>query len=121
MNTEVEPGQGGDQEVMDEDNVFEEKEDDEVGAEGVDVKVMKRPEEPTQEEIDKHMCTHIPFRSWCSHCVMGKAKNSRHAKRGSQENEVPVVSIDYTFMGSDDKGDAAAEEGKSGYDKGKRK
>ena len=85
MNTEVEPGQGGDNEVSNEEDVFEEKENNDDSGEAVDVKIMKRPEEPTQDEIDKHMCTHIPFRSWCSHCVMGKAKNNRHEKRSNQE------------------------------------
>ena len=96
----------GEFEESDEEDVFGEKEDTEDSSEGIEAKVMKKPEEPTQDEVDRHMCTHIPFRSWCPHCVVGKAKNNRHLRRSVRENEVPVASIDYMFMGSDDKNDA---------------
>ena len=35
---------------------------------------------PSRSEIDEHMLTHIPipFRSWCPHCVKGKAKGRHH-------------------------------------------
>ena len=33
---------------------------------------------PSQEEVDRHMATHLPFRSWCEFCVRGKAKNAVH-------------------------------------------
>ena len=59
----------------------EEENEQEEESEGREVFVKRKPSDPTQEEIDQHMCTHIPFRSWCAHCVMGKAKNQKHKKR----------------------------------------
>ena len=34
--------------------------------------VMRRPYTPTQQEIDEHMATHLPYRAWCPHRVSGK-------------------------------------------------
>ena len=60
-------------------------------------KGIKVDERPTQEEVDLHELTHLPFRSWCAHCVKGKAKGLPHHKSDSNST-IPVVSIDYTFM-----------------------
>ena len=38
-----------------------------------------------QQEIEAHGMTHIPFRTWCPHCVRGKASQSPHMK----QNECP--------------------------------
>ena len=36
---------------------------------------MRRPErKAAPEEPAEHMLTHIPFRSWCRHCVRGRGK-----------------------------------------------
>ena len=47
----------------------------------------------------EHSLTHFPFRNWCPHCVMGKAKASKHsATGGTEESAVPIVGFDYAFM-----------------------
>jgi hypothetical protein len=58
---------------------------------------------PRQEEVDEHNVNHIPFRSWCTHCVKGKASNQGHSSSasGGHESDVPVVSIDYAFINED--------------------
>ena len=45
---------------------------------------------------------HIPFRSWCAHCVRGKAKNNPHAKRIDDVDATPTVSIDCMHMGEEE-------------------
>ena len=35
---------------------------------------------PTPEEVANHELTHLPFRSWCKHCVFGRAKADFHKK-----------------------------------------
>ncbi len=35
---------------------------------------------PSQKMIDDHERTHLPFRSWCKHCVMGRAQEHPHRK-----------------------------------------
>ena len=37
------------------------------------------PRGPSQQEVKEHMLTHMPFRSWCQHCVKGKAKGKGKA------------------------------------------
>ena len=32
-------------------------------------------EKPSQEEIDLHRLTHLPFRSWCEECVAAKSRD----------------------------------------------
>ena len=86
-------------------NLGEEKEDaDETISveeeEGIEVKVGKAEKAPSKEEVAMHMVNHIPFRSWCSHCVKGKAHGNQHRRRKAVEGEVrePIVSVDYMLM-----------------------
>ena len=50
-------------------------EEDEEARKAVGVKI---PVRPSKDEVDEHMLTHLPFRSWCPHCVKGKAKGNPH-------------------------------------------
>ena len=81
-------------------------------------KVVKIPNMPSQEEIDQHMTNHVPFRSWCPHCVAGQAQPSQHRRRSQEEEEngVPTVSMDYMFMSSREKGDGKREENQASED-----
>lgn len=64
------------------------------------------PNKATKEELESHMTTHWPYRSWCRHCVSGKGKCSAHKSVNTRESTVPDVAIDYNCMteasGSDD-------------------
>ena len=40
--------------------------------------VRTGPREPSQEEVDEHNVNHLPYRSWCRHCVRGRGKNQPH-------------------------------------------
>ena len=63
--------------------------------------------QPSREEWDEHMRSHIPFRRWCPFCVKGKCKGNPHVKSDKseeeKEGEVPTISMDY--MGPKSKGD----------------
>ena len=43
------------------------------------------------------MLTHIPFRTWCPHCIRGKARATYH-KKGKSEKQIPIISLDYMYM-----------------------
>ena len=64
--------------------VAEEAEDEEV-EEGRRPKIQCSPHRPTQADIAEHECTHWPFRSWCRHCVRGRAVSSPHKRRTTEE------------------------------------
>ena len=66
--------------------------------------------QPSRQEWDDHMRTHIPFRKWCPYCVEGKCVSWAHTRiqksEKELEQEVPVISVDY--MGPKPKGDRSA-------------
>ena len=43
--------------------------------------VASRPMLPTKAEIESHYPLHLQYRSWCKHCVAGKARAKQHAKK----------------------------------------
>ena len=65
-------------------------------------KQIWKPLRPSIKEVEEHNLTHLPFRNWCIFCVKGKAKDDPHRRRIKQneEQEVPIVSVDYMFMES---------------------
>ena len=55
-------------------------------------------EGPIRQDIEEHMATHLPCRSWCPRCIAGKAVSDPRRKKGEGPGSVPTVSIDYAFM-----------------------
>ena len=33
---------------------------------------------PSQREREEHEATHMPFRDWCVHCMMGRGRTHHH-------------------------------------------
>ena len=44
------------------------------------------------------MLTHIPFRSWCKYCVMGKSVSQAHNRVDKTKETIPTISIDYAYL-----------------------
>ena len=44
-------------------------------------KVRKDPGQPTREEVARHCATHLPYRSWCKHCVKGRGTAHPHTSQ----------------------------------------
>ena len=74
------------------------EEETQEGDEGVKVKYRRTDEEPTAREVEEHNMDHAKFRSWCPHCVKGKAGAYGHRAREDKEHKIPRVSVDYVFM-----------------------
>ena len=49
--------------------------------------------------MEQHELTHLPFRSWCRHCVRAKGKESPHHE--ASPGGVSKFAADYMFMGED--------------------
>ena len=65
--------------------------------------VLRDPGAPTPSEIEEHNVTHLPFRSWCPHCVAGKDQDLPHKKREHQcEKQISEIVFDYRFLGGED-------------------
>ncbi len=66
-------------------------------------KALPTPSQPTKQEIEEHNITHLPYRSWCKHCVRGRGKSHAHHQLDAESSHVvPHVSFDYVFLGQDD-------------------
>ena len=74
------------------------EEDEEIGEEEAIVRRRADPRAPTREERERHELTHVPFRSWCRFCVMGRGKEQGHPRREGART-IPTVHMDYAFMG----------------------
>ena len=87
-----------DQNKEEEERVGTEDEENQEQEEANKATAPKIPIKPSQEEVDSHMLTHLPFRSWCPHCVRGKSKGKPHRKQAGTGKEIPTVALDYMFM-----------------------
>ena len=56
-------------------------------------RARKPPPGPTTEELDKHELTHVVFRSWCRHCVSGRARKDPHRRIATHEGRTPKVML----------------------------
>ena len=65
------------------------------------------PGRPTKREIAEHCVSHWPFRSWCRHCVCGRAVGKPLRSRSDEDRDfgrerILTISLDYCFLGSAD-------------------
>ena len=57
------------------------------------------PRLPTQQEVDNHNITHVPYRNWCAHCVRGRGRDLDHRRSVEDPRRMLEFSFDYCFMG----------------------
>ena len=70
-------------------------------------KLPHDPGRPTEREIAEHCVSHWPFRSWCRHCVCGRAVSKPHRSRSDEDREfgrerIPTITLDHCFVDSAD-------------------
>ena len=55
---------------------------------------------PTAREREEHEATHMPFRDWCTHCMMGRGRTRHHvSKKRSEDLSRRATSVmDYSFL-----------------------
>ena len=84
-------------EGMDEGNA-----EDAIGEEGEVPRVLRDPGMPSLAARRLHNINHLPFRSWCDHCVRGRGRDRQHRKLCGAYNgdaaEIPRVVMDYGFI-----------------------
>ena len=65
-----------------------------------------RPCQPTPlaAEVEAHNRTHVPYRSWCPHCVRGRGRADAHRRGAGRGDgyEHPHLAIDYGFVGNEE-------------------
>ena len=75
-------------------------EEDQPVEQGRKPKGLRVPGEPSESERKLHELTHLPFRSWCKHCIMAKG---RHTASRKLKDRQPVIQVDYCFARTDPK------------------
>ena len=89
----------------------QEVENDEIEAEVCEEirvpKKMQNPMLPSKAEREMHELTHVPFRSWCEHCVRGRGEGVRH-EAGKEMPEQTEVHMDFFFVGDEDQNEKLA-------------
>ena len=64
------------EEIIGNDGIEDAEKDAEAEEEMRRPKPAARPYTPTRAEVYEHEVTHLPFRSWCKHCVHGRGVSS---------------------------------------------
>ena len=68
---------------------------DNPDAETAEARFLPGPQEPTQSQAEDHRASgHIPFRSWCSHCVRARGTGEQDSRR-NDKRKICVFSFDY--------------------------
>merc|ERR1712026_445249 len=75
-----------------------EKVDEEAEEEGKKAKAMPTPTTPTKKEREEHEITHIPYRSWCEHCVRGRGRHKGHRAREPEAKEEEASRVTKIYM-----------------------
>ena len=63
-----------------------------------DKQIAPIPITPSQREVDDHNVDHLPYRSWCRFCVMGRAVGEAHRSKEEDESKRAVITFDYLFI-----------------------
>ena len=61
--------------------------DEEREEEHQKARAMASPDLPSTRAVQYHNLTHIPFRSWCNHCLRERGRRSAHKRRPNEEKE----------------------------------
>ena len=73
---------------------------EESGEDVADLKHANSPPQQTPDAIERHRVDHIPYRSWCKQCILGRGVGTPHTTV-SAESARPILGMDYLFMTKD--------------------
>ena len=78
-------------------------EDDEADEEGRRPKMLGSPVSMSRQMREEHEVTHLPYRSWCAHCVSGRGISTGHRRKKEHDREVetPRIAMDYFYLTGD--------------------
>ena len=72
-----------------------------ASGDGRKMRILADPRMPSQKDVDEHNLSHVPYRNWCPHCVMGRGKDHDHRKGIEDERGLSEFSFDYCFPGDE--------------------
>ena len=70
---------------------------EELDTEVEPLKTAPDPGQPTKRQVEEHRTqAHIPYRSWCRWCNLGRGRGMQHRSR--EGSLIPIVGLDYFFL-----------------------
>ena len=72
-------------------------------------RIARDPGAPRKQDRAVHNVTHCPYRSWCKHCVRGRATGAQHRSIVGEEKESQVARVIMDY-GSLKKGETREED-----------
>ena len=69
--------------------------DDEDNQQAIKARATAAPKQPTQQEVQEHNLTHMPYRSWCPICVQGMGRSTSHLQQTSRK---PIIQVDFAYL-----------------------
>ena len=63
-----------------------------------DLKIAADLAQPSAADVAEHRVTHMPYRSWCKHCVAGRGLGEQRGRHVGRRRDIPRVGIDYWFI-----------------------
>ena len=69
--------------------------DDEDNQQAIKARATAAPKQPTQQEVQEHNLTHMPYRNWCPICVQGKGRSTSHLQQTSRK---PIIQVDFAYL-----------------------
>ena len=74
---------------------------DEVKDESDEAESLKQahsPILPPAAEVQQHRLTHLPYRSWCKFCSLGRGTGEQQRSDPSRVRHVPIMGLDYWYI-----------------------
>ena len=62
---------------------------------------LRNPFAPKLEDVLLHNLTHLPYRSWCPHCVATRRSNTPHLSHEQAPSAVSLLTVDYCYVRDD--------------------
>ena len=53
--------------------------------------LLPAPTFPSVKKIEEHNLAHLPYRSWCKYCIMGRRPNATHRTHSSKERAISLL------------------------------
>ena len=67
-------------------------------------RIGRKPMAPTKAEVEEHLPLHLNYRSWCEHCLAGKARQAPHLTEPHGREKLGITfSADYAFLTPEEK------------------
>ena len=90
-----------DDELLVDEEIIKEHDPDEQHGDRKIIKVHD-PKLPTEERVRQHLLGHLPYRSWCHHCIRGRGRERDHRRQLEDHVEgIPEYHLDYCFPGDE--------------------